>query len=751
MFEFLFRYPSSAYSRGQLAFLSTWPVWLLAVAIAAAAGGLGFLMWQRVKANETVLLSWRNWVIWALQSALAALVLCLLWQPALVLNALKPQQNVIAVVIDDSRSMSLDDEGGTRIAKVKSSLSNGVLDGLKKRFQTRIYRMGDKLQRISNLDNLNGTAPTTKIGDGLTQLADESAGLPVGAVVLLTDGSDNSGGLESAVVSQLRGRRIPVHTVGFGKIQPEKDIEVTDVQVPGRALPDSRLAATVSVQSWGLKGQKTTIKVMGDGRLLAGKEITLGANGEGQTETVLFNAGAKGARSIEVRVEPVADEKNKANNALSRLVNVEDRHPRILYIEGEPRWEFKFLRRAVEDDKSMSLVTMLRTTQNKMYRQGIDNQDELAQGFPASVDELFGYQAIIIGSVELNYFTKAQQELIKQFVDRRGGGLIFLGSRNALSESGWDGSAMSDLLPVTLPGRKGTFHREPATAEVSVAGSDSVITRLDEDPAKNAERWKKLPYLIDYQDVGTPKPAATVLAELITPQKQRKPFVVTQNYGRGRVAVVAGSTWRWQMLQALEDTTHEMFWRQMLRWAVSDTPGRVLVSSAKTTFSDNGRLRMVVDVRDKNYLPASDAHVEARIVGPGGESTVELHPDPVAPGEYRAEWTAEAQGQYAAEVTALRGTDDISRDVLTFQRQDGIAEAFHTQQNKELLERLSEQTGGQYWTPDTLSKLPDEISYSDAGVTVRETRDLWNLPIVFLLLIALRASEWLLRRKWGVV
>src|ERR1044072_6772514 len=141
------------------------------------------------------------------------------------------------------------------------------------------------------------------------------------------------------------------------------------------------------------------------------------------------------AHRVEVRVEALPDEKNKANNSVSRLVNVEDRVPRILYVEGEPRWDFKFIRRAMDDDKSVALVTMLRTTQKKMYYQGVSSDKEL-EGFPASVDELFKYQAIIIGSVELNYFSQAQQELLKQFVDRRGGGLIFLGSRNALSESG---------------------------------------------------------------------------------------------------------------------------------------------------------------------------------------------------------------------------------------------------------------------------------------------------------------------------
>jgi hypothetical protein len=103
------------------------------------------------------------------------------------------------------------------------------------------------------------------------------------------------------------------------------------------------------------------------------------------------------------------------------------------------------------------------------------------------------------------------------------------------------------------------------------------------------------------------------------------------------------------------------------------------------------------------------------------------------------------------EIIAGREQEEIGHDVLTFRREDGVAENFHTSQNKELLQKLSQQTGGRYYTPAEASKLSKEISYSEAGITARETRDLWDMPVIFLLALGIRASEWLLRRKWGVV
>jgi hypothetical protein len=131
-----------------------------------------------------------------------------------------------------------------------------------------------------------------------------------------------------------------------------------------------------------------------------------------------------------------------------------------------------------------------------------------------------------------------------------------------------------------------------------------------------------------------------------------------------------------------------------------------------------------------------------------------MRPSENAPGKYQTEWTAEKPGTYLAEVSAEgQGSQpqELGRDVVTFQRENETAENFHTEQNRRLLEQLSSETGGRYWKPSELKDLPRDISYSEAGISVRTTKELWDMPIVFLLLVGLPAAEWLLRRKWGVV
>jgi uncharacterized membrane protein len=754
MFEFLFKYPASIFSKGEFVLLGGWPKWFLLLLVLATAVGLAALIRARLPKAAAPIRNWRAGIIWFLEFFLATVVLVLLWQPAITVAELKPQQNIIAVLVDDSRSMAIADQGAPREAQAAKALQDGTLAELQKKFQTRLYRLDTHLTRIAGPNELQPApaAPATRINDGLKQLASETADLPVGAVVLLSDGSDNTGGIDTDTISALRNRRIPVHTVGFGLEQTPNDVEINDAIVAPRALADSRLSARVSFHQRGYARRKSTLSVRDGDKVLASREVVFASDDKIQTEDLLFNAGSAGAKTLQFSIEPLQGEQNRANNSVTRLVNVDAAKRRILYVEGEPRWEYKFIRRAEDDDRNVQVVSMLRTTENKIYRQGIDDPKELAEGFPARAEDLFGYQALIFGSVEAGYFTLPQQELIREFVDRRGGGVLFLGGRFALADGGWAGSNLADLLPVALPTGKNTFHRDPATVELTQAGGDSIVTRLIDDPVKNIERWKKLPHLMDYQEPGTPKPGAAVLAEMKVGGR-RMPFLITENYGRGRTAIVAsGGVWRWQMSQPLGDPTHDMFWRQLLRWLVTDSPGQVAASVPDQMLFDDGRVHLSADVRDKSFQPAADARVEAHILGPNGASAaVEMSPVPDAPGQFQADWNAEKPGSYVTEVVAQRGNEEVGRDVLNFQRMDGVAENFHTGQNRELLEKLAAQTGGRYWRPDEISRLPEEIPYSDAGITMRQTKELWNMPAIFLLLILLRFSEWLLRRRWGVV
>jgi len=251
------------------------------------------------------------------------------------------------------------------------------------------------------------------------------------------------------------------------------------------------------------------------------------------------------------------------------------------------------------------------------------------------VETLFAFQGLIFGSVEANYFTRRSRKLIQQFVDRRGGGVLFLGGRASLADGGYDKPPFADLLPVHLPpNRKNTFHASRPRLKLTAAGRESLITRIDENPDTNVTRWKKLPYLMNYQEAGVAKPGALTLANMLV-GGHPLPLLVTQKYGRGRTAVsqpAAIGAGRCCNAGRHESRT---FLASDAALAGERHPTRLVGSTAKPVLFDDGRSHLRAEVRDTTYLPTSDAQVDARILGPDGAAqSVELHPDPLEQGAY---------------------------------------------------------------------------------------------------------------------
>ena len=749
MFELLFKYPPAFFSRGKFVLLSRWPVWVLVLLIVVAATGL---VWN-IRKRHGLLSNMRAGVIWFAEAAVIALLLFMMWHPALSIARLRPQQNVIAVVVDDSRSMGIAEDGKTRLAAAETLLNDQLIPELKKRFQVRLYSFGRDASRIDQTQGLVAGDNATRIGDSLKHIADEAGTMPLGAIVLLTDGGDNTGGVARDTISQLRQLHVPVHTIGFGPDHFAKDIEIVDVATPARALQQSRLTARVAIRQHGYSGAKVKLVVRENDHPISSQIVELKPDAD-QSETVLFNAGVKGAHTFQIGVEPVQGEENVQNNFMVRLVNVAERKMRVLYVEGEPRWEYKWIRRAIldYDDPAIELSGMVRTTQNKTYYE-VARPGELANGFPTKPEELFGYDGLIIGSVEANYFTPAQQQMIRDFADRRGGGVLFLAGRFALADGGYENTPMAEMMPLRIPSQK-TFSRDFADVALTEAGEESPITRLEDARDRNDARWKKMPQVANYAVMGAPKPGAVVLMTVTEQGHHSAPLLTIQNYGRGRVGIFATSgSWRWKMLQDHTDKTHPIFWQQLMRWMVTETPGEVVASTPRQVLSDDTHLPLRVNVRDKNYDPVAGATAQTTIVRPdGGSDTVDLKPDPLESGVYTGNYTAEKPGTYVAETVARQdGKTELGRDTLTFRREDGVAENFGAAQNRDLLEKLSSDTGGSYYTAAGAKRLPNEVSVSEAGITAHDNLDLWDMPILFVLVIGIRGGEWLLRRKWGVV
>ena len=361
-------------------------------------------------------------------------------------------------------------------------------------------------------------------------------------------------------------------------------------------LRGGTLVADIMVRQRGYAGQRVPLVVEDGGRIVSRDSITLPPDGDVAPVRISVAANDPGARSLTFRIPTQPGEQVTQNNAQQALVDVRDDRESMLYFEGTPRPEMKFIRAAVEADSNLQIVTLQRTAENKFYRLNVDSANDLVTGFPKTRAELFRYRSIILGDVEASFFTHDQLAMLADFVNVRGGGLLLLGGRRAFAEGGYAGTPLADVMPVVIAGDAVpdslTFFANLKVA-LTPAGESHAVAQIAPTPSRSAERWKSLPPVTTVNRIREVKPGAVTLVTGSIASGGRagmpgapvrsydQPVLVYQRYGRGlSVAFPIQDSWVWQMdpNTPADDDTFSRFWRQMLRWITSDSPGRVVAS-----------------------------------------------------------------------------------------------------------------------------------------------------------------------------
>jgi len=551
LFEFLFNYPRDDYARSELIYTGDWPLWLLVLLITFALAGISWLLYRRRSAVQPP----QMLAIWVLQVAMLAVVIWVLQQPTLSIEQLRAGENAVAFVLDNSESMAYGDTE-SRLQQAMRSLSSLLTEDRSLELSVQHYELSDRARSVDSFLESEPSGTETSIAASLTDVLREARFNPLAAIVLSSDGADTSGGLSSTELAEVASFGVPIHTVAVGRESIPEDIELTDVVLPNKVLPGSTITARVSIRHDDVAS--TRIKVYNGDDLLESLPVELQQDSSTTTAWVNIELAEAGHHHLRFSVDGIPGEQELRNNSRSTLVEVADQEYRILYFEGEPRWEYKFMRRALADDEDLQIASLLRVSPNKYYRQGIESPEQLENGFPATRDELFSYDALIIGSVEAVSLSDEQQKIIHDFVSERGGSLLMIAGPNGLGNGGWGQSHIADLLPVRLPpSTTNSFFRKKAAVVLTPQGADDQMLRLADTTDANRQSWNALPEIADYQVTGNLKPAAVTLLNAMT-DVGLLPLLITQQFGRGHAYVLAsGGTWRWQMSMPVEDQSHE--------------------------------------------------------------------------------------------------------------------------------------------------------------------------------------------------
>lgn len=746
MFNWLLNYPRSDFDAGTLTLASSLDSWVLAALFLLAACVLGFSLWLR----RQHLSAGKTWTLWVLQTLVAGLLLLMIWRPTLIVEAINPGENTVAVLLDTSASMQVESNGDSRLADAIDAIDKSLIPNLQESFTVKSGYFAETLKWADDFASTTPNGQRSNISSTLLDVLEQARIDPLTAVVIATDGSDNSNAINNDFWDKLASYNVPVHTIGVGETRLANDTEIVSVDMPQVAMPGSVQTARVSVQHGNQDALR--VKVYSGDNIVAIQDKQLSSEAGQTTVEIDIDATDIGLQELRFEAEGTSGDISPGNNSRKKLLQVAESNRKILYFEGEPRWEYKFIRRAVHKAPGISLVTILRTTPNKFYRQGIESPEQHANGFPTTKAELYLYDAVIIGNVESVSLNGTQQKLIQDYVSERGGSLLMLAGDKALSDGGWQTSPVAAALPVELEKpNQPTFERLHAKASLAVAGTNSPITRFASDTGSNEMQWAELPELADIQLTGDVKPGANVLLNA-TLGNQEVPLLTHQRYGAGNTYLLATSgTWRWQMQMPYEDQRHEVFWRQLLTSVAAGAPQQIQTKTDRQIYNDEKLITLATKLFDEDFNPMSNGVVEAVLTSPEGiQTTTSLQASADEAGVYEASAIAEQTGSWQIDFIA-RDQDgtEISSKTQWVYREDGAAEQYALAQNDTLLKRIAATTNGSYVTVADARDIIDTLRTSRSGIVREQSLPLWNAPLFFLLLIGLKLIEWMLRLFWG--
>ena len=755
MLEWLFNAHPADFARDELEFTIGYGSILVGIVIIAVAVAMvqGFAGGRGTAARRRDRIA-----LWALRSAVLSVVFLLLLDPRLRVELAQPVRGFVAVVLDDSLSMRIADDGATsrgqRMLAAFAPDEGGLAEQLASRFETRFYRFAQRLEPLRGEDALSFNGARSNVAAALGRLAEpDNEGAELAAVVLVTDGAGgdlqaHAGDLATAT-AELQALGVVLHTVGVGAERFERDVELAEFVVPGSLLRGDAVEATIAVVQKGFDDREATVTIEDGGAIVAERTVTFERGRERSVVRMPLAFTASGPRRLVARVQRFDGELIAENNARVAQTHVRRSPIEVLHVEGEPRFEVKFLRRAVSGDDGIRLRSLVRTAENKFYRLGVDDASELPHGLPSDDASLFRYDAVVIGSVGDDLIDAEQQRRLNDFVARRGGGLVMLGGRFAFAEGGFANTPVARLAPVVLPSEPARFRKRVRIRPTASGLRHPLLEVAAREDVR--ETWTALPPLTMVNPIRRTKPGAMILLSADDGSGEPLVGLAWHRYGRGTVAAFpVRDSWRWQMHAdvPLDDMSHERLWRQLLRHVARPAGGRLSMAVSKPVAAVGDTVTIEAEVLDRAYRIRADASPALEVIDPSGElARYRLSRQVDDTLGYRTRIELPQLGRYELRLAVT----DSDGETLALERAIDVTATgseFHAAElDPVALARLAARTGGRYFSLRDADDVSDHISDERSTHRAEQRIRLNNMPALLVLLIALLSLEWLWRRR----
>lgn len=764
----------------------TWPAWLsllilvLVVAVVAAT---------YARENRRARPAFRA-ALAAIRLALVAIAVFMLGQTTLSLK--RTGLPYVALVVDDSLSMTIADRypEGVRAAVQPRVAAAGFdrltrwnlartllvendaafLRRLEENYRLKPYWLSGPRASpafetatvaeamAAELRTAEPSAGSTRLGAAIRAVLDELRGNAPAAVVLVTDGINTEGPSLSDAAAHARRRGVPLYFIGLGDERPARDIKLSDLLVDDAVFLGDVVYFEAKITSWGCAGRTVEVKLRQEGRELpvARAQIKLGTDGQSQTVRLAHRPAAEGVFRYVLEVAPLEDESQIDNNRVEATVRVRKERIRVLLVQAEPSYEYRYLRNLLAREPSIELATVLQDADPEHA-----GQDTAAlPSFPVRRDELFRYDVILLGDADPGRLAPAMLKNLAEFVDRpgKGGGLVCLGGPKFMPLAFRD-TPLATLLPidvgsVRVPSAEASG--EPFVVRPTELGLSSPMLQLADDPAENAAVWRSLPPLDWMLEIGELKPGARVLAEHPTrrmPDGRPMPVLVLHYVGAGKVLFQAtDETWRWRY--RVGDAYFARYWLQTIRYLArsklteGDLAAALRVDRREYRPGDPVRLR--ARFRNESLAPAEEEGVIVVVESSAGKTQrVALRRTTADRGLFEAEIENLPSGSYHAWIAVPQLPGVAPATDFTVVAPPG--EFARVQTDAVEMQRAADQSRGRYYTFSTADRLLDELPEGrQIPLEAFPPRPLWNAWPVLAAFLGLLIAEWVLRKVGGM-
>ena len=760
MFEWLLKYPLQRFREGEIGLATSLRVEFILLGLVLLGAGA----WWMYRRETRLSGRWRRGALIALRALGVALLAVCILGPVLVLRKRQDRRGIIAVGLDVSRSMQLSGPGAGRsrfeLARKALAGPGGLLEGLAGAGEVRLFAFGGATRPIrpSEVNGLSAGDEETRLAGAIKEMAQSLRGLPLHAVVLLTDGVDTSRADPAAMARYAASRGARVHAVGFGERASAPDAAILGVYAPRKVQRGAVADLRVVVRPPAPAAGPLELRLYQDVQLLKTQRIVPPAAGEVATVAMSFVPEGETRVRLTLEIPPVPGERIVENNRRDIQIEIADTRVDVLLVEGSPRHEYAFIRRAMRDSRQFRVLTLLRLGKGRYYERA-DDETFLTRGFPDTAERLGRFKAVVLSDIEAGFFTPGQLKLLSDFVKVRGGGLLMLGGVNSFNLGGYDETPIAGLLPVGL-GPADTarqFEDKPFDFKVTKAGAEHEILRLTSDPRENVSHWALMPPLKGLNPLTRAKPGAEVLAvsPRSDPGRGQAVLLAVQNVGAGRAAAFApANSWRWQMLQKSGNDTFRRFWSQMLRWLAVGAKEYLTVSTDSGVADLRQPVTLTAQVLDKVHRPFNEAKVAAKVKDPfGNVEELDLPWVLREDGVYQVLLRPSAKGEHVISVTADVAGVKLQADT-SFLAVESSPEFARPTMDAAALERIAGQGRG---TVDLAGRTDKAVEAILAAAKSRqrvlelvEERELRDAPILLLLIAGVWFLEWALRKRSGL-